>query len=78
MSEKNAHRRAVNGGEPEKDYPGADFRRCKKDGGCKYLEVALGKPMCGYILQTGHPRPCPAGKNCTVFVKGKHSTWSIY
>jgi len=25
------------------------------------------RPFCGYILFTKTSRPCPAGKNCTVF-----------
>lgn len=34
---------------------------------CKYLNEN-GIPSCDYIVQKG-PRPCPAGKDCTVWVR---------
>lgn len=36
--------------------------------GCIYSQYLNGNPTaaCGYFLKTGHRRPCPPGKGCTV------------
>lgn len=42
--------------------------------GCIYkMFLGGGKftPYCNYIVETGHPRPCPAGTGCTVKVTRK-------
>lgn len=54
----------------ETPYPGADTHWCKRKR-CVYMEYAFSRPVCCYILHTGHPRPCPAGPGCTVLKPGK-------
>lgn len=42
--------------------------RCRK---CAFYWTPTGNrtiELCQYILMTGHPRPCPAGKDCTSFL----------
>ena len=39
--------------------------------GCKYSCRGVGNIFCEYIFFTGHQRPCPSGKDCTVKVKRK-------
>lgn len=36
-----------------------------------YHPYKNGVEMCEYILNTGEPRPCPAGDKCTVYKKKK-------
>lgn len=43
----------------------ARCRQCKHCG----TESTVSKPFCVYIMDTGHRRPCPAGKHCTKFVQ---------
>lgn len=30
-----------------------------------------GETYCAYIFDTGHPRPCPGGPDCTEYKKGR-------
>lgn len=44
--------------------------------GCKYLAYlgGGGGPWCDYIGEHNRPRPCPAGKGCTVRETGAHDS----
>ncbi len=38
--------------------------RCMNCKYCMWAGLYRHTCMCGYILKVGHPRGCPAGKNC--------------
>lgn len=52
--------------------------RCKT---CFYgtVQGKQGMCTCAYIVETGHRRPCPAGKGCTEFVarNGRRRTKNV-
>lgn len=60
-------------GTPKKQY--TPVPKCK--GGCIHAGKIYDLPCCNYIFNEGHPRPCPPGKDCTVYEKGKksHTRW---
>ena len=39
--------------------------------GCKYWGSNYGSGCCNYIFIEGHRRPCPTGKDCTEYRKGR-------
>jgi len=42
---------------------------CRK--GCVYSGEIGGMPCCNYCFIADKLRPCPAGKDCTVYKRGK-------
>ena len=61
-----------------KDSEMSNVPVCPKD--CIHLGYwDTGVKCCEYIFNTGHPRPCPAGPECTAYEKRqrkKRSTWN--
>ena len=39
--------------------------------GCKYWGSNYGSGCCNYIFIEGHRRPCPPGKGCTEYKRGR-------
>lgn len=47
----------------------APVGKCPK--GCAYSGEVAATPYCRYFLVTGERRPCPPGKDCKVYRKGR-------
>lgn len=49
--------------------PDGKAHKCRS--GCVYAGKLVGEPVCNYLFDAGHPRPCPAGRGCTEYKRGK-------
>jgi hypothetical protein len=49
--------------------PDGKAHKCRS--GCVYAGKLVDMPCCNYLFDAGHPRPCPAGKGCTAYKRGK-------